>query len=309
MEARWLEGFVAVAEELHFGRAAQRLHMAQSPLSQTIRRLEASLGVALFERNTRSVSLTPAGRALLPAAYRVLHDVALATAAARAAAGSVHGTVRIGFSGAFNHLTLPALARAIRRDYPDIDLQLVSRVRTGDGIAKLRNGTLDIAFVGLPAGGPAGIETRMIARTEMGAALPVDHPLADEPMISVRQLEGEDFLSMPLDGSSTMSEALMRCCIAGGFRPRIVQELTDPYMMLTFIAAGMGVTVVAEDVASIMPRGSRWIRLSDPPMYMHHGIAWMGGETSSAVSLVLSLAERILPTPTEAVTPEGAARD
>lgn len=296
MEARWLEAFVAVAEELHFGRAAQRLHIAQSPLSQTIRRLETSLQVQLFERNTRSVALTPAGQALLPMAYRVLQDLALATAAAQAAAGAVHGTVRVGFSGAFNHYTLPVLARAIRKQLPDIDLQLVSRIRTGDGLAKLRNGTLDIAFVGMPVSA-AGVESRLIARSILGAMLPVDHPLADEPSIHVGQLADDDFLSMPLDGSSSMAEALVRCCVAGGFRPRVVQELSDPYMLLTFVAAGVGVTISAEDLVPILPNGARWVPLADPPTRWLHGIAWMADERSAAVQAVLDLSERILPTP------------
>ncbi|GAA3032127.1 LysR family transcriptional regulator [Microbacterium dextranolyticum] len=296
MEIRWLEAFVVVAEELHFGRAAQRLHVAQSPLSQTIRRLEASIGADLFERNTRSVSLTPAGRALLPKAYRVIQDLALATDAARTASGAVHGTVRIGFSGAFNHLTLPVLARSIRRELPEIDLQLVSRVRTGDGVAKLRNGTLDLAFVGLPLVAD-DIDSRLIARTRLGAVVPIDHPLADAPSLVARQLADDDFLSMPVDGSSAMTEALLRCCIAAGFRPRITQEVTDPYIMLTLVAAGLGVTIAAEDLASIMPRGARWIPLDDAPLFMLHGIGWMADEQSSALRAVLRLSEAILPTP------------
>lgn len=297
VEIRWLEAFVVVAEELHFGRAAARLHVAQSPLSQTIRRLEASIGTELFERNTRSVALTPAGRALLPMAYRVIQDLSLATEAARAASGSVHGSVRIGFSGAFNHLTLPALARAVRRELPDIDLQLVSRVSTGDGLAKLRTGVLDIAFVGLPIA-TSGVAARLIARTEFGAVLPVDHPLAEETTLSLRRLAEDDFLSMPLDGSSAMAEGLIRCCVAAGFRPRITQEMADPYMMLTFVAAGLGVTITAQDLASIMPEGARWVPLEDPPQYMQHGIAWMEDEQTAAVRAVLELSERILPTPT-----------
>ncbi|GAA3756611.1 LysR family transcriptional regulator [Microbacterium kribbense] len=299
MEARWLEAFIAVAEELHFGRAAQRLHMAQSPLSQTIRRLETSVDAILFDRNTRSVSLTPAGKALLPMAYRVLRDIALATAAAQAATGRIHGTVRIGFSGAFNHMTLPALARAIRRTMPDIDLELISRIHTGEGITKLRNGTLDIAFVGLPLGGARGVASRLISRVGMGAVVPEDHPLADEKSIRVAALADDDFLSMPLDGSSSMADELMRSCIASGFRPRVVQEITDPYMMLTFIAAGMGVSIVAEDLAPILPRGARWIPLSDQKIYMYHGIAWMADEHSAAVAAVLKLSEKVLPTPLE----------
>jgi DNA-binding transcriptional LysR family regulator len=273
--------------------------MAQSPLSQTIRRLETSLGVSLFDRNTRSVVLTPAGTALLPMAYRVLRDVALATAAAQAASGRVHGTVRIGFSGAFNHLTLPALARSIRRDLPDIDLELISRISTGEGITKLRNGTLDIAFVGLPIGGAPAVTSRLISRMEMGAVVPEDHPLADETSISVSRLADDDFLCMPMDGSSAMADALMRCCAAGGFRPRVVQEITDPYMLLTFVAAGMGVSIAAKDLNTILPRGARWIQLEDDPVYMDHGIAWMAEDHSAAVAAVLELSQTILPTPAE----------
>ncbi len=299
MEARWLEAFVAVAEELHFGRAAQRLHMAQSPLSQTIRRLETSIGVPLFDRNTRSVSLTPAGTALLPMAYRVLRDVSLATAAAQAASGRVHGTVRIAFSGAFNHLTLPALARAIRRELPDIELELISRINTGEGITRLRNGTIDIAFVGLPVGSGSVVSSRLISRMEMGAVVPEDHRLAGESSISVSQLAEDDFLCMPTDGSSAMAEALMRCCTAAGFRPHVVQEITDPYMLLTFVAAGMGVSIAAKDLESILPLGARWIPLNDQKVYMYHGIAWMTDDHSAAVEAVLALSQKILPTPTE----------
>lgn len=300
MESRSLEAFVAVAEELHFGRAAQRLHIAQSPLSQTIRRLEASVGATLFDRNTRTVSLTPAGRALLPMAYRVLNDMALATAAARAASGQVSGTVRLGFSGAFNHLTLPALARAVRRELPEVDLQLISRIRTADGVAKLRNGTLDISFVGLPLSGSSGIASRAIERSTYGAVVPVDHPLAGAGAISAAQLADDDFLSMPLDGTSTAAEGMMRLCVAAGFRPNIAQEITDPYMVLTFVAAGMGVTLTADDMKSILPEGAVWLDLTDPPVYLNNGIAWKADGVSPAVAAVLALAAEVLPEPTYA---------
>ena len=114
MEIRQLEAFVAVAEELHFGRAAARLRLAQSPLSQTIRKLERELGATLFDRSTRSVALTPAGVALLPHAHRVFEELELGRQATRAASGVFYGTVSIGFSGAPNHRTLPPLTRAVR---------------------------------------------------------------------------------------------------------------------------------------------------------------------------------------------------
>src|SRR3954449_2050820 len=140
MEIRWLEAFLAVAEELHFGRAAARLRMAQSPLSQTIRRLERELEVTLFDRSTRSVALTPAGAALLPHAHRVFEELELGRQATRAASGVFYGTVRIGFSGALNHHTLPPLTRAVRQRYPDVTLTLVARVMTRDGVEQVERG-------------------------------------------------------------------------------------------------------------------------------------------------------------------------
>ena len=150
MEIRQLEAFVAVAEELHFGRAAARLRLAQSPLSQTIRKLERELGATLFDRSTRSVALTPAGEALLPHAHRVFEELELGRQATRAASGVFYGTVSIGFSGAPNHRTLPPLTRAVRHRYPDVTLKLVGRVMTRDGVAQVERGALDLAFVALP---------------------------------------------------------------------------------------------------------------------------------------------------------------
>src|SRR4051794_20272283 len=176
VESRWLQAFVAVAEELHFGRAAERLRMAQSPLSQVIRKLEKEIGTALFDRNTRSVSLTASGRALLPHAYRVLEELDLARQAARASTGAIYGSPRIGFTGALNHHTLPPLTRAIRERYPEIDLSLVGQVMTRDGVEQVERGQLDLAFVGLPLD-QTRLRARLIGREPLGAALPSDHPL------------------------------------------------------------------------------------------------------------------------------------
>ncbi len=149
MELRWLEAFISVAEELHFGRAAERLHLAQSPLSQTIRKLEKELGTPLFERNTRSVSLTAAGNALLPHARGAIAEVDLSRRASRSAIGGTYGNATIGFSGALNHLTLPPAGRAVRSRYPDVTLALVDRVVTTEAVQQLQHGTLDLAELGV----------------------------------------------------------------------------------------------------------------------------------------------------------------
>ncbi|MFJ6157722.1 LysR family transcriptional regulator [Pseudarthrobacter sp. NPDC092184] len=294
-EIRWLEAFVAVAEELHFGRAAERLHTSQSPLSQIIRKLEADLGTRLFERNTRSVALTPSGHALLPRAYRVIQDMRLAREAAQAEVAGVRGNIRIGFSGAVNHLTLPPLTRAVRRRYPDIKMELTSRVRTVDGLANVANGTLDLAFVGLPEDPPPSVVTRLVASEEVGAVLPLDHPLAHEESISLRALAKDDFISPPLDGSSSMTDVMLTACLAAGFRPRIVQELSDPYMVLTFVAAGVGVTLMSSGISGIIPSGATYVALDDPPHFMNHAIAWSAENDSAVLAAVLAVVEDVFP--------------
>ena len=296
MEIRWLEAFVAVAEELHFGRAAARLHLAQSPLSQTIRKMEQHLGMTLFDRSTRSVSLTPAGQALLPHAYRVFEELELGRQAMRATSGLVYGSVGIGFSGALNHLTLPPLTRAVRQRHPDVTLTLMGRVMTRDGVEQVETGALDLAFVALPIG-TSPVATRLIAREPIGVALPIDHPLAGEPAVDLADLAGEGFITTPLAAGSALQETAMRACIDAGFRPRVVQEITDPFMILTLVSAGVGVALLPSGVAGITPSGSAFRPLRGEPMYMNHALAWLRENPSVVLAAVLAVAEEVLPTP------------
>ncbi|MBL8926225.1 MAG: LysR family transcriptional regulator [Pseudonocardia sp.] len=297
MEIRWLEAFVAVAEELHFGRAAARLRLAQSPLSQTIRKLERELGVTLFDRSTRSVALTPAGQALLPHAHRVFEELELGRQATGAASGVFYGTVDIGFAGALNHLTLPPLTRAVRHRYPDVTLNLVGRVMTRDGVARVERGALDLAFVALPLDPSPVVRTRLIAREPLGVVLPVDHRLAGEPVVDLADLADDGFVTTPVAVGSGLQEAGLRACVNAGFRPRIVQEITDPFMILTLVAAGVGVALVSAEVAGIMPSGSVYVPLRGKPVHLDHAIAWSADNPSTVLKAVLAVAEEVLPTP------------
>ena len=296
MEVRWLEAFVAVAEELHFGRAATRLHMAQSPLSQTVRKLEKDIGVPLFERNTRSVALTAAGRSLLPHAYRALEELEVARQAAHASVGTVYGHLTIGFTGAINHRTLPVLTRVLRRRFPDIALSLQGRVVTGDAVAQLQQGTLDLAFVGLPLD-PSPLESRLIAREPLGAVVPVDHPLANSVRLDLGALRDEDFIAMPAGRGSDLERTTTAACVAAGFRPRVVQEIGDPFMILTLVAAGVGVSLVSEGMSEILPHGAVYVPLADPQPYLRHGLAWSPSNPSKVLRVVLDVASEVLPTP------------
>ena len=298
MEIRWLEAFIAVAEELHFSKAANRLKLAQSPLSQIIRRLERDLGATLFDRNTRSVTLTPAGHALLPYARRVFEDLELGRQATRARDGVVYGTVSIGFSGALNHQTLPPLTRAVRQRYPDVTLSLTGRVMTRDGVEQLERGDLDLAFVGLPID-PSRVRTRLIGREPLGVVLPIDHPLADRSAVDLADLAQEEFITLPLGAGSSLAQMTAQACIDAGFRPRVAQEITDPFMILTLVSAGVGVALMTSGAAQIMPSSAVLVPLTGRQTYMSHGLAWLEDNPAPVLRAVLDLAEEVLPTPAD----------
>lgn len=293
MEMRWIEAFLAVAEELHFGRAAERLHMAQSPLSQTIKKLEKHVGAPLFDRTTRAVTLTSAGHAFLPHARRIVGEADLAMRATRAGPGEVYGRVRLGFSGALNHLTLPPLTRTLRTRHPNVALHLVDRVTTEDAVGLIEQGTLDIAFVGLPA--PGTLPTRTVTVEELGAALPSDHRLAAREQMSLSDLADEEWVLMP--GQSALRAVILTACHAAGFRPRPAQEVKDPYVVLSLVAAGIGVSLAPTSIRPIMPAGAVWVPLAGTPPLLRSALLWHPGHLTDATRCVLDVAAEVLPTP------------
>ena len=298
MDTRWLEAFVAVAEELHFGRAAARLHMAQSPLSQVIRRLEAELDEPLFARSTRAVSLTAAGSALLPHAYRVLKELRLAGDSVASAGGVLTGSLSIGFAGMYNHHTLPRLARALRRDHPGIELNLVAGIRTFDGIRLVRNGELDLAFVGLVGETDPGLESWVLSTQRLGVIVPAEHRFAGREAVGVAELRGEGFVTGPLDGNSMLTALMLRTCQAAGFTPRSVQMVSDPYLTLSLVAAGVGIAMSSSEVRSVLPPLVEWVDLAGAPIEFQHGIVWAEAGRSPQVEAAQRVIRRTFPSDT-----------
>ncbi|GAA3284498.1 LysR substrate-binding domain-containing protein [Paenarthrobacter aurescens] len=296
MELRQIEAFLAVAEELHFGRAAERLRMAQSPLSQTIKKLEKGLGTALFERNTRSVTLTAAGHSLLPHARKILDEVDLARRAVSAGTETVYGKLAIGFSGALNHTTLPPLTRALRQHYPQLEVTLHGGLLTQEALQLLSNNTLDLAFIGLPIDAPA-LATRRIATERLGVAVPADHPLAGRASVAMSELAADPFITMPAAQGSTLRDVTFAACAAAGFRPRISQEVADPYTALSLVAGGVGITLMPVSIKEIMPVGTAFLSLEGEDVLLFSGLAWNPQATSPAILAALQLAEEVLPTP------------
>lgn len=293
MEIRWLEAFIAVAEELHFGNAAIRLRMATSPLSQVIRKLEHSLGADLFIRSTRSVELTSAGHAFLPHARTVLEDLELAQHSVKVPEGVVYGHLRLGFTGVLNQRTLPRFTRAVRDTYPEIELSLVGRIMTQEAIAQLDAGTLDLAFVGLPTDSTR-TETQLLLRERYGMVVPVGHPLAGQDRVELSMCAEEHFITPPIGAGSVLYADTIRACTAAGFHPIISQQITDPYMSMMLVAAGVGVAYLPEGVRPVVPPGTVFVPLQGEPVYMNHGLAWSKLRTSPAREAFLGLVAEVL---------------
>ncbi|MFI6961563.1 LysR family transcriptional regulator [Streptomyces sp. NPDC050149] len=296
MELRHLFAFVAVAEELHFGRAARRLQMAQPPLSQQIRQLEKELGVQLFERNTRSVRLTSAGESFLQPVRTVIEDLDTAVRAAKAAGRGEYGRVSIGFAGASSHETLPRLTRAVRAAHPAIELVMTGQTYANVALARVADGSLDLGFVRLPVTQP-GVTFRVIDEEELVCALPSDHPLAGRDSVPLEVLAGEPFVSFPANTGSTVRDAMVGACEAAGFNPRVVQEAPDSYTILALVAAGVGVTLTVTSVQHIQQSGLVYRPLAGPPIRRQAALAWRADNPSAALHAVLAVAEDALPTP------------
>jgi DNA-binding transcriptional LysR family regulator len=296
MEIRDLEAFVAVAEELHFGRAAERLHISQPPLSSRIRQLEGELGLQLFTRSTRSVALTAAGERLLPSAQQVLERLRQTRVIAESIKTGEEGLVRLGFAGASSQRVLPLLSRAVREAYPGIELQLQSQTYVYTAIEKLMAGSIDLAFARLPS--HPGLASRVIEVEELVCALPEGHPLADRETISMQDLRDCGFVSLPDDQGSILQATMAALCVAAGFRPRIAQVAPDSATVLALVAAGVGVTVTLSSVVASSGVAIVCVPIEDiHPSHMFATLAWRADDPSPALRRVLEISERALPTP------------
>lgn len=296
MELRHIRAFIAVAEELHFGRAAERLHIAQPPLSQQIRQLETHLGVRLFDRNTRSVSLTSAGEALLEPAHAVLDSVEDAQRAARAGGRGEYGRVTIGFAGASSEAALPALARAVRRAHPNLELDMRGQLYANTALAKVADGSLDLGFVRLPIATP-GVEYQVVEAEELIVALPAGHPLAEQETIALRDLAQESFITFPADSGSSLHAITQQVCLNEGFAPKVVQSAPDSYTILALVAAGVGVTLTLTSCMHARHDDVVYRRLSDDIPVLEAAISWRTMNTSSALQPVLAVLREVYATP------------
>ncbi|HEY8582204.1 MAG TPA: LysR substrate-binding domain-containing protein [Capillimicrobium sp.] len=255
MELRHLRAFVAVAEELHFGRAAKRLHIAQPPLSQQIRRLEAELGVTLLHRSTRRVELAPAGQVLLARARELLADAEATVEDTRRAARGEFGRLAIGFTGSATYALLPSLAAALRERLPGVVLDLRGEMLTPAQVEGLADGSLDLALLRPPVEHP-DLVVEVVRREPLVVAVPASHPLAQAPAIALEDLADEPFVLYPSHFRSVVHQAVAETCARHGFQPRCAVEASETSTLVSFVAAGVGVSLVPASVQRMTVAGA-----------------------------------------------------
>jgi DNA-binding transcriptional LysR family regulator len=293
MELRHLRYFVAVAEELHFHRAAERLHISQPPLSQQIRALERELGVTLLERNRRHVTLTPAGAAFLEEARAILEATERAADTARRVAAGELGTIRIGFVGSATFSpTLPALLREFRDAYPDVDLRL-RELQTSEQLESLAAGRIDLGVIRGPLGDSdltAGLEQLVILRETLVAAVPEAHPLAAKARLRAADLRGESFVILRRHEAPGLFASMASVMRGAGGMPSDVLEVAEMQTILGLVASGLGVSLVPASVGEAERPGLTFIALADPSPEIELALAWRATARSAVRDAFLRLA-------------------
>ena len=294
IELRHLRYFVAVAEELHFGRAAERLHLAQPPLSQQIRKLEELLGYPLFIRTSRSVKLTDAGETFLQRARRTLRNVQRDLEETRSIGRGDVGSLHIGFIGSAMLSTLPGIFRTYRETYPRVRLHLhesfTSLVTEG-----LENGTLDAGI--LRDGDPVeGLNVTTILSEPFVAVLPASHACAGQKSISPAALRDEPFIYYPRSAGARAYEKPLTICEQHGFRPQVVQEASHWLTILRLIGAGLGVSIAPACVRRIASAEVVCLPLRGARAVSNIELAWPAEESRPLVErfrqIVLSMRTR-----------------
>jgi len=287
MELRHLRYFVIVAEELHFGRAAQRLNLSQPPLSRQVQRLEAELGVALFDRDRHHVALTRAGALLLPEARRALERAdGVARVAARLRSGDA-GRLRIGYVHSALYGAVPPLLRRFRAQTPGVQLSIRELV-TSELVAAVDEDRLDVAFVRPPV--DDALATRVVEEEPLVAVLPDDHELAARSEVELSELAGEPFVLFPRPLGEGLWDAIAKACVAAGFTPRIVQESPQIHTIVGLVAAGVGVTLVPASVRRLALPGVRYVGLTPSSPMVRLAVVWAPTREFPALQRFLDVA-------------------
>ena len=292
MELRHLRYFIAVAEELHFGRAAKKLHISQPPLSMQIRALENELGVMLLNRTQRSVALTQAGNALLGEARHILACVGQAVLTTRRASRGEIGELAIGFISVADYNVLPVVLREFRRAFPLVNLTL--RESTSDAqLRDLAAGRIDVGFVLPPINEPS-LESVPILREPLIAALPEKHPLARRRgKLALEKLKDAPFILFPRPYAPGLYDDVVSCCKAAGFSPRVEQEAIQMQTIVSLVSAELGVALIPASLTNLRRTGVTYKSLRGGSPLTEVRLVWRRGDDLPALRVFVDVASRV----------------
>ena len=282
----WL--FLAVAEEKHFGRAAERLGMSQPPLSEQIQVLEQALKVKLFIRSRRGAQLTPAGQAILPAVRKLADQLERLELVVREAANGQAGVLTIGAITSAMLDVLPPFLERLRAAQPDLTIS-VREIDSAEAVPALEAGEVDLAFARLEGDLGVSVETLALAHDRLVVALPATHPLARSARIKLASLAGEVFVMFSRRVSSVYFDGVVAACQASGFSPRILHEVRTVASQVAFVGCGQGIALVPSALRRIAPENVVFRPLTARVDVVTTAVAWNAKRINPAVELALGL--------------------
>ena len=293
MELRHLRYFVTVAEELHFGRAARRLHLSQPPLSMQIKDLETEIGTLLLARTRRRVELTTAGGVFLREAREILSRVEQATAAARRAGRGEIGELAVGFVTIADYNVLPSVLSEFRAQHPDVRLSL-REATTDSQLRDLAEQRIDIGFVLAPIQ-EEGLATRPLLSEPLVAALPQTHPLArGRAALSLSRLADLPFILFPRHMAPGLYDDVVGFCRRAGFIPRVEQEAVQMQTIISLVSAGLGVALIPASMRNLGRSGVVYRALREKSPHTEVLVAWRKGENTPTLHRFLECVERVV---------------
>lgn len=291
MELRHLQYFAVLGETLHFGRAAERLHISQPPLSRQIALLEEELGVTLLDRTRRTVKLSAAGQRFLEDTKEILASVERAKRNALTASLGHSGALSVGFMFAAAYSVVPPITRAYTSQFPGVDVHLmesIPRLLTQD----IRESSTDVAIM-YPPGDADGLNTRTVFSEPLVAALPADHPLArGTGALDAAQLRNESFLISPRVAAPYIYDSIVSHCERSGFQPKIRLETNYQQTIVNLVGQGIGVALVHRSMKTARPLNVKFRALANPP-FVDVNVTWNRLNHNPCIETFVTVAERL----------------
>jgi DNA-binding transcriptional LysR family regulator len=288
MGPRQLNSFIALAEELHFGRAAKRVNLSQPALSLQIKSIEDELQVKLFARNRRTTELTQAGQVFVIEAREILLRTEQAINTVRRAALGQVGTLRIGFISTAAAIITPKLVKRFRDQYSNVEIEL-RNVLTRDQLIQLDERKLDVGFLRLPLVTPSNIRTRVIHREPFVLLLPATHPLVERKNLTLSDCQNEDFVMYTRKMAPGFHDLIMNLLYSNGLTPHVVQEASEMYTLISLVATGLGIAIAPASIALHLVDNVVIRELTKEPQ-SEIAIAWNRDHVTPTTQLFLKMA-------------------